>query len=104
MIAADVSNFDSEVLASKGTVAIYFRATWCKACDEMEALVQSAETEYQDVSFLAVNTDTCEEIVLQQAIRTIPTLSIFKDGKVAQKIRGPISEEEFKQSLAESLP
>ena len=103
MTEATVANFDSEVLSGEGHAAVYYHASWCKTCKEMDPFLEAAEKEYEDVSFHSVNTDISEEIVAQQAIRTIPVLEIFREGKSVRMIRGPISEEEFKKSLSDAI-
>jgi len=98
-----VANFDSAILSTEGLAAVYFHAPWCKASEQMTPLVEAAESEYADTPLVSVNTDICEEIVSQVGIRTIPSLGIFRDGKLVSQIRGPGSEEDFKQSLSDAL-
>jgi thioredoxin-like negative regulator of GroEL len=100
MKAVTTSNFDTEILASRGMAVVFFHAAWCKACAEMNALVAAMEAELPDVTFAEVNTDASEEIVMQQGVRTIPTVHVFHDGRPTARIRGPIGEDDFRRELA----
>lgn len=103
MTEATVANFDSEVLSAEGPAAVYFHASWCKACKEMGPVVEAAESTYPATHFVSVDTDQAEEIVTQFGIRTIPSLAVFRDGKPAVQIRGPVSEEDFNERLTQAL-
>ena len=100
---SDISSgsFDSEILQAGAPVAVYFYAPWCKPCLEMDDVVQQVADEVGDkIRVVRVNTDAEDEIVLQQKIRTIPTVQVIKEGKSAGDIRGKLSKLELVQKLS----
>ena len=93
-------DFGSKVLENEGLLLVYYYATWCKPCQELEKIVQEVASETAgQVEFVSVNTDVEEAIVKQQNIRTIPTLEAVRNGKPIALLRGLPSKEEILEKL-----
>jgi thioredoxin 1 len=97
-------NFDAEVLKSSTPVLIDFWAQWCAPCRAIGPVVEALATEYAGkVKVGKVNIDENPKIPTQYDVRSIPTLLLFKDGKVVGQIVGavprPKIEELFKKAL-----
>lgn len=77
-----------EVLASKSPVLVDYWAEWCGPCRMVGPAIEQLSSEYEGrVKFVKVNVDNNGELAERYNIVSIPTLSIFKDGKIiAQKI------------------
>ena len=77
-------NFDSEVLKSIEPVVVDFFAEWCGPCKAMApALDQVAKEMAGKVKVVKVDVDQNPEITQKYRIQAMPTLMLFKDGKVA---------------------
>ena len=76
--------FDAEVLKSKEPVVVDFFAEWCGPCKAMApALDQVAKEMAGKVKVVKIDVDQNPEITQKYRIQAMPTLMVFKDGKVA---------------------
>ena len=76
------SDFEEEVLKEKGVVVVDFWATWCGPCKMIAPIVEELDEEMSNVKFIKVDVDKNPQIANQYKIVSIPTLKIFKDGKL----------------------
>ena len=81
-------NFQTEVLNSKGTVLLDFWASWCGPCRMLSPIVDEVAEERTDVKVGKVNVDEQPELAGQFGVMSIPTLLVFKDGKLVNQTVG----------------
>jgi thioredoxin 1 len=85
------TTFDSEVLNSSEPVLVDFFAEWCGPCKAMApALEQVAEELKGKVKVVKVDVDQSPAVTGKYGIRAMPTLILFKDGKVAAQHTGAL--------------
>ena len=82
------SDFEEEVLKEKGVVVVDFWATWCGPCKIIAPIVEELDEEMSNVKFVKVDVDKNPQIANQYKIVSIPTLKIFKDGKLINTLIG----------------
>lgn len=81
-------NFRTEVLEAKETVLIDFWASWCGPCKMIGPIIDQIADERSDIKVGKINVDEEQELAVQFKVMSIPTLLVFKDGKVVNQSLG----------------
>jgi len=98
------SNFNAEVLKSEIPVLVDFWATWCSPCRTMNPIVEELANEFSGrLKVTKLNVDENPSTPTQYGIRGIPTLIIFKEGKVFDQIIGAVSKARLKAIIEKAL-
>ncbi|MBI4535200.1 MAG: thioredoxin [Ignavibacteriae bacterium] len=85
------SNFDKEVLESEKPVLVDFWAIWCGPCKMVAPIVEEIAREYDGkLKVGKLDVDSNPEVSLKFGVRSIPTLMVFKGGKVVEQIIGAV--------------
>ncbi len=85
------SNFATEVEQSDLPVVIDFWAVWCGPCRMIAPIIEELANEYEGKAKIGkVDVDNNPMIASKFGIRSIPTLLIFKGGKVVDQIVGAV--------------
>lgn len=83
------SNFDSEVINSDIPVLVDFWATWCGPCRMVAPIIKEIAEEYNGkIKVGKIDVDENPELANRFGIQSIPTVMIFKNGKIAETIIG----------------
>ena len=81
-------NFDAEVLHSEKPVLLDFWATWCGPCRMLSPIVDEVAEGRSDIKVGKVNVDEQPELAAEFSVMSIPTLLVFKDGKLVNQSVG----------------
>ncbi|HUS40569.1 MAG: thioredoxin [Pirellulales bacterium] len=82
-------NFDLEVLQSDGPVLVDFWAPWCGPCRMIAPMVEELATENTDgVKVGKINIDENPEAAQKYNVSAIPTLIVFRNGEVVERLQG----------------
>jgi thioredoxin 1 len=102
--AVTATDFDQEVLQSDVPVLVDFWAAWCGPCRAVGPAIDAVATEYAGrAKVLKVNVDEEPEIASRYGVQSIPTLAIFKEGKVVDQIVGAVPKAMIADKLAAQL-
>ncbi|HZJ85628.1 MAG TPA: thioredoxin [Erysipelotrichaceae bacterium] len=83
----DSTNFDEEV--SEGVVLVDFYADWCGPCKMLAPVLDElAEDLAGKAKVVKVNVDTENALAAKYQVSSIPSLKVFKDGKVVDETMG----------------
>ncbi|MDO8805073.1 MAG: thioredoxin [Elusimicrobiota bacterium] len=98
------ANFDLEVIKSALPVLVDFWAPWCGPCRMLGPVIEELAKEYAGkVKVCKLNTDEAQDTAGKYQISAIPTMLLFKGGKMEQQLVGLQSKEEIKKHLDELI-
>jgi thioredoxin len=85
----DGPTFEADVLQSSEPVVVDFYAEWCGPCRMMSPLVEQLASEYAgQVVIGKLDVDVNQDIAIRYGVMGIPTLGLFRDGKLVDRLIG----------------
>jgi thioredoxin 1 len=91
-------NYESFINNEYSLVDLY--ADWCAPCKNITPIINELSSDYKDkVSFGKCNVDENREIVSTLGIRNIPTILLYKNGKIVDKLVGANNKQNFIEAL-----
>lgn len=104
IIKVTKENFKEVVLESSLPVLVDFYAEWCGPCKMLGPTLELLAEKYGDSIIVSkLNVDSNEDITSEYSVITIPTILIFKDGKVIDRFKGVGSINTYKSVLDKVL-
>jgi thioredoxin 1 len=93
-------NFEQEVLKSDKPTLVDFWAPWCGPCQMMGPIIEELSTEMGDKAKIGkINVDENSEMAAKFGVMSIPSIKIFKDGKVVKEFVGVQNKDNLKTEL-----
>ena len=94
------ANFKEVVLDSKTPVLVDFWAVWCGPCRTIGPIVDELHDELDGQAVIGkVNVDENSDTPVKYGVRNIPTLLVFKNGEVVDKIVGAVPKSQILEKL-----
>jgi thioredoxin 1 len=94
------NNFENEVIKSEKPVLIDFWAVWCGPCKLIAPIVEEIAVEYDGkVKVGKLDVDSNQQTSIKFGVRSIPTLLLFKDGKLKETIIGAVPKKNIVDKL-----
>ena len=102
MIAITKDNFEKEVLQAECSVLVDFWAAWCMPCKMLSPILEEVANSRAGYNIMKIDVDKNPDVTTRLSIDTIPTICIFKDGKLINKKIGYMSKEELINFIEEN--
>lgn len=103
LLETNDNNFDNDVLKASGLVLVDFYAPWCGPCKAVTPLLQEIDKEIAEVKIVKLNVDVSPTVSQTQGISGVPTLMLFKDGKVVDTKVGALNREQLMEFIKNHL-
>ena len=98
------ADFERAVLKSQTPTVVDFYADWCGPCRMVGPVIETLSQEYMGrVSFAKVDTDANQSLAMRYNIMSIPTVMIFRDGQVVDKVIGAVPAEAYRRKIEAAL-
>ncbi len=99
----NIENFKSLVQEEGKTAIIDFWAPWCGYCRRIGPAYDKVAQDREDILVAKVNVDDFPQLAMEFAIEVIPTMLLFKNGKVVDSIVAPESKSKIDSFIDENL-
>lgn len=97
------SNFEEEVLKTKGVVVVDFFATWCAPCKMLAPVLEEISEEVKEAKIVKIDVDENPLAANMYHVSSIPTIKIFKDGELKDSKVGFQPKEFLKEAIEELI-
>lgn len=96
-------NFYHYVEKNDLPVVVDFWASWCGPCKVMAPVFSQVASQSPNLLFAKVNTEVAQKVASQAAIRSIPTLMMFRRGREMDRVSGALNAMQLKQWILQAL-
>jgi thioredoxin len=104
VIHLEDGTFENEVLKSDTPVLVDFWATWCGPCKAIAPAVDEVATEFKGkVKVAKLDIDQHQQVPQKYGIRSIPTLLVFKGGRVVDTIVGAVPKSKLVDAVKKAM-
>ena len=97
-------NFEKDIAESKVSVLVDFWAEWCGPCKQIGPILEEIAIEHESkIKVLKINIDENSQIPQKYGVKGIPTLMLFKQGKLIDTKVGSLSKSSLEAWLQDNL-
>ena len=82
---ANEENFEEVISKLSKVILVDFYATWCGPCKMVGEVLEELEEHFEGVKIIKIDVDEFENISKEHGVMSIPTLEVYRDGKLIKK-------------------
>ena len=97
-ITAD--EYEQEVTNYNGKVLVDFFANWCGPCKMLSPVLEKISEENNNIKIVKVNIDEASELAIDNEVEVVPTMILYNNGKIVERLEGYMDEEELKEIIS----
>ena len=100
----DATDKDFNDFLSKGKlVVVHFSAKWCFPCKVVASSMEEVAPNLKSALFVKVDVDECKELATRFEVTKVPTLIVFKEGRIAERVFGNVPKPYLEHLLKKHL-
>ncbi len=99
VIHANEASFDKVISSSTKPVLVDFYADWCGPCQMLGPILDQLSKDFKDAVIIKIDVDSNQNLAAKFAVRSIPTMMIFKDGKQVETMQGVMTQPQLEAKL-----
>ena len=92
-----------KLITENKLVLVDFWASWCSPCKAIHPILESIDQNFKDLKIIKHNIDENPNVATSEAIRSIPTLYLYKDGVKVEVIIGAQPESQIVNVIKKHL-
>ena len=92
--------FEKEVLKSKEVILVDFFVTWCPPCQMLAPVLEKISESRAGYNIAKINVDNNQELAIKYEVEAVPTMIIFKEGKIVNRLVGYSDEEKIIEEMS----
>ncbi len=101
IIKTSETTFHQDVIEASLPVIVDFTAAWCQPCKQLEPLLIELADEWQgQLSIIKLDVDENPQVAVDYQVMGLPTLLLFKGGKVVERLTGYQSKDRLQKKFA----
>lgn len=97
------ANFDQEVLKCSKPVVVDFTASWCGPCQMIAPVIEEVAGEHPEWKIGKLDVDKSLSVAQRYGIMSVPTIAIFREGKIFDTIVGFVPKEELLKRIGRNI-
>jgi len=94
----NIETIESEISRNENVIVKFYSST-CKVCEKLAPVVEQLSNLLSNYKFYKINTENNLKVCMKYRVLSLPTILVFKNGNVVEKINGFKTKEELRQIL-----